>query len=130
MFLVFFLFSIGLVGLILTIFFTFNPVTQSLLIQAPFIFKPWNNPDSFFWVIMSFLGFLSSLAIYLLVKAYQISRPSYAAIYEYTYLISAGFFSWLFWGITPTFTGICGIIAIVIAGVNIAVAKPLIPKSL
>tara|TARA_A100001011_G_scaffold315649_1_gene334370 strand:- start:91 stop:1023 length:933 start_codon:yes stop_codon:yes gene_type:complete len=125
-----FLCSIGLVGLMLTIFFTYYPVTQSLLIQAPFIFKPWNSQDSFFWVIMSFLGLLSSLAIYLLVKAYQISRPSYAAIYEYTYLISAGFFSWLFWGITPTLAGICGIIAIVIAGVNIALAKPITPKSL
>ena len=118
-----FLFSIGLVGLLLTVFFTVNPVKEIYLIEAPFIFKPWINQGSFFWGVMIFLGFTSSSAIYLMIKAYQISRPSYAAIYEYTYLISAGFFSWLFWGSVPTLAGLCGIIAIVIAGINIIIAK-------
>ena len=118
-----FLFSIGLVGLLLTVFFTVNPVKETYLIEAPFIFKPWINQGSFFWGVMIFLGFTSSSAIYLMIKAYQISRPSYAAIYEYTYLISAGFFSWLFWGSVPTFASLCGIIAIVIAGINIIIAK-------
>ncbi len=118
-----FLFSIGLVGLLLTVFFTVNPVKETYLIEAPFIFKPWINQGSFFWGVMIFLGFTSSSAIYLMIKAYQISRPSYAAIYEYTYLISAGFFSWLFWGSVPTLASLCGIIAIVIAGINIIIAK-------
>ncbi len=118
-----FLFSIGLVGLLLTVFFTVNPVKETYLIEAPFIFKPWSNQGIFFWAVMIFLGFTSSSAIYLMIKAYQISRPSYAAIYEYTYLISAGFFSWLFWGSVPTFASLCGIIAIVIAGINIIMAK-------
>ena len=118
-----FLLSIGLVGLLLTVFFTVNPVKETYLIEAPFIFKPWSNQGIFFWAVMIFLGFTSSSAIYLMIKAYQISRPSYAAIYEYTYLISAGFFSWLFWGSVPTFASLCGIIAIVIAGINIIIAK-------
>jgi len=118
-----FLFSIGLVGLLLTVFFTVNPVKEIYLIEAPFIFKPWINQGSFFWAIMIFLGFTSSSAIYLMIRAYQISKPSYAAIYEYTYLISAGFFGWLFWGSVPTFASLCGIIAIVIAGINIITAK-------
>ena len=118
-----FLISIGLVGLLLTFFFTLNPVDHDLLLQAPFIFKTWSNPGTFFWFIMIFLGFSSSLAIYCIIKAYQISKPSYAAIYEYTYLISAGFFSYIFWGIVPTFTSILGIIAIVVAGTNIIAAK-------
>jgi len=62
---------------------------------------------------------LSSVAIYLIIKAYQISKPTYAAIYEYTYLISAGLFSWLFWGIFPNFYGLIGIISIIIAGIII-----------
>ena len=118
-----FLFSIGLVGLLLTVFFTVNPVKETYLIEAPFIFKPWINQGSFFWGVMIFLGFTSSSAIYLMIRAYQISKPSYAAIYEYTYLISAGFFGWLFWGSVPTFASLCGIIAIVIAGINIIIAK-------
>jgi len=118
-----FLFSIGLVGLLLTFYFTINPVEEAHLIQAPFIYQPWNNPGIFFWLVMAFLGITSSLAIYLIIKAYQISKPSYAAIYEYTYLISAGFFSWLFWGSVPSFASLCGIIAIVIAGINIILSK-------
>ena len=66
-----------------------------------------------------FLGFLSSVAIYFIIMAYQISKPTYAAIYEYTYLISAGFFSWFFWEILPNFYGLIGIIAIIIAGIII-----------
>jgi len=62
---------------------------------------------------------LSSVAIYFIIKAYQISKPTYAAIYEYTYLISAGFFSWLFWGILPNLYGFIGIITIIIAGIII-----------
>ena len=72
-----FLFSIGLVGLLLTSFYTLYPVGDSLVIQAPFIFRPWNNTDEFFWIVMIFLGFTSSLAIYLMIKAYQISRPNF-----------------------------------------------------
>ena len=72
---------------------------------------------------MIFLGLLSSVAIYLIIKAYQISKPTYAAIYEYTYLISAGFFSWLFWGIFPNYYGFIGIISIIIAGIIIVMGN-------
>ena len=42
---------------------------------------------------------------------------------RYTYLISAGFFSWLFWGIVPNFYGIIGIFSIVIAGTLIIISN-------
>ena len=114
-----FLFSIGLIGLFISLFFTFYPVNQTIFEKAPFIYRPWQNQNLYFWIIMIFLGLLSSVAIYLIIKAYQISKPTYAAIYEYTYLISAGFFSWLIWGIFPNFYGFIGIISIIIAGIII-----------
>ncbi|MFL2801632.1 MAG: DMT family transporter [Paracoccaceae bacterium] len=114
-----FLFSIGLIGLLLSLFFTFYPVNSIIFDKAPFIYRPWQNQNLNFWIIMCFLGFLSSVAIYFIIMAYQISKPTYAAIYEYTYLISAGFFSWFFWGILPNFYGLIGIIAIIIAGIII-----------
>ena len=118
-----FLFSIGLIGLIISLFFTYYPVDITISEKAPFIYRPWQGQNLYFWIIMFFLGFLSSVAIYLIIKAYQLSKPTYAAIYEYTYLISAGFFSWLFWGIVPNFYGIIGIFSIVIAGTLIIISN-------
>ena len=118
-----FLFSIGLIGLIISLFFTYYPVDVTISEKAPFIYKPWQGQNLYFWIIMFFLGFLSSVAIYLIIKAYQLSKPTYAAIYEYTYLISAGFFSWLFWGIVPNFYSFIGIFFIVIAGTLIIISN-------
>ena len=118
-----FLFSIGLIGLIISLFFTYYPVDVTISEKAPFIYKPWQGQNLYFWIIMFFLGFFSSVAIYLIIKAYQLSKPTYAAIYEYTYLISAGFFSWLFWGIVPNFYGFIGIFSIVIAGALIIITN-------
>lgn len=118
-----FLFSIGLIGLIISLFFTYYPVDVTISEKAPFIYRPWQGQNLYFWIIMFFLGFLSSVAIYLIIKAYQLSKPTYAAIYEYTYLISAGFFSWLFWGIVPNFYGFIGIFSIIIAGTLIIISN-------
>ena len=118
-----FLFSIGLIGLIISLFFTYYPVDVTISEKAPFIYRPWQGQNLYFWIIMFFLGFLSSVAIYLIIKAYQLSKPTYAAIYEYTYLISAGFFSWLFWGIVPNFYSFIGIFFIVIAGTLIIISN-------
>tara|TARA_B100001121_G_scaffold18507_1_gene14669 strand:- start:952 stop:1905 length:954 start_codon:yes stop_codon:yes gene_type:complete len=118
-----FLFSIGLIGLIISLFFTYYPVDVTISEKAPFIYRPWQGQNFYFWIIMFFLGFLSSVAIYLIIKAYQLSKPTYAAIYEYTYLISAGFFSWLFWGIVPNFYSFIGIFFIVIAGTLIIISN-------
>ena len=118
-----FLFSIGLIGLIISLFFTYYPVDVTISEKAPFIYRPWQGQNLYFWIIMFFLGFFSSVAIYLIIKAYQLSKPTYAAIYEYTYLISAGFFSWLFWGIVPNFYSFIGIFFIVIAGTLIIISN-------
>ena len=58
-----------------------------------------------------------------MTKAYQIAKTSYAAIYEYAYLLSAGIFSWAFWNVTPDIMGFCGIMLIVIDGILIALAQ-------
>ena len=117
------MFSIGLIGLIISLFFTFYPVDVTIFEKAPFIYRPWQGQNLYFWIIMFFLGFLSSVAIYLIIKAYQLSKPTYAAIYEYTYLISAGFLAGCFGGIVPNFYGIIGIFSIVIAGTLIIISN-------
>jgi drug/metabolite transporter (DMT)-like permease len=58
-----------------------------------------------------------------MTRAYQLTKTSYAAIYEYAYLISVGFFGWLFWGTVPSIISIFGILLIIAAGVIIVLAQ-------
>jgi drug/metabolite transporter (DMT)-like permease len=75
-------------------------------------------------VLISFLAFSASIAIGMMIKAYQISEASYTVVYEYFYLISAGFFGYILWDSIPNLYGIIGIILIIIAGVIISILKP------
>ena len=63
------------------------------------------------------------MALSMMTRAYQIAQTSYAAVYEYAYLISVGFFSWAFWGIVPGILSIVGIILIIFAGLVIVLAQ-------
>ncbi|MEL0207008.1 MAG: EamA family transporter, partial [Alphaproteobacteria bacterium] len=63
------------------------------------------------------------MALSMMTRAYQIAQTSYAAIYEYAYLISVGFFSWAFWGVVPGALSIAGIILIIFAGALIVQAQ-------
>ena len=116
-----FLVAIGIVGFLITIWFTVYPVDDKYLLEAPFLFKGWQETDAFYWKMIVFVGLSGATAIYLMILAYQIGRPTYSAIYEYTYLISAGFFGWYLWGTVPTFLSFIGIIAIILAGTIIAI---------
>lgn len=116
-----FLSSIGVIGLLISIFFTVNPVNSVHFDSAPFIFMGWQQTNAFYWYVMVFLGLSAALAIYFIILAYQIYKPSYSSIYEYSYLISAGFFGWLFWNQIPSLMSLIGILAIIFAGINIAI---------
>ena len=59
----------------------------------------------------------------MMTRAYQIAQTSYAAIYEYAYLISVGFFRWAFWGVVPGILSMAGIVLIIFAGVMIVLAQ-------
>ena len=117
-----FIISIGLCGFIITTLLTLFPVTTNLTEQAPFLFKGWQSVDGLFWLYMVVIAAGASLALSLMTRAYQLARTSYAAIFEYAYLISVGFFSWLFWGIVPNLISIFGILMIIFSGIVIVLA--------
>ena len=123
-----FLVSIGITGFLISMWFTFNPVEMEHLNHAPFIFMSWQKTDAYYWSILTFLGVSAALAIYFIIYAYQIYKPSYSSIFEYTYLISAGFFGWLFWGQIPSLMSVIGIFAIILAGINIALSEDILEK--
>lgn len=114
-----FLVAIGLAGGIYTTALTILPVSPGLLAEAPFLFRAWQAVDMIFWGWMVLIALGAATALSLMTRAYQLTQTSYAVIFEYVYLISAGFFSWLIWDIAPNMTSIAGILMIVMAGLVI-----------
>ena len=119
--------AIGLCGALVASSFTIFPVPDTLHTQAPFLFTGWQSVGTNFWLWMMVIAIGASLALSLMTRAYQIAKTSYAAIYEYTYLLSVGLFGWMFWDITPDLVSILGIIFIMIAGIVIVLAQQDLP---
>ena len=118
-----FLLAIGLCGALVSSTFTIYPVSNVFQQKAPFLFSGWRPLEASFCVWITIIAICTFFALSLMTKAYQIAKTSYAAIYEYAYLLSAGIFSWAFWNVTPNIMGFWGIILIVIAGIVIALAQ-------
>lgn len=118
-----FLVAIGVCGAIATTGLTLFPVPSSLLNEAPFLFRPWQMVDVTFWLWMVVIAAGASMALSLMTRAYQLTKTSYAAIYEYAYVISAGLFGWLIWGTVPNLMSAIGISLIIGAGVIIVLAQ-------
>lgn len=64
-------------------------------------------------------AWVSLLAIGLITRAYQIAEASHVAVFEYAFLISAGFWSYVLWGERPDAVGLLGIALIIASGVVI-----------
>ena len=88
--------------------------------SAPFFLQPWEVPTKqfLFFVLIQAMG--SIVGVMGLVRGYQIAEPTYVGIFEYSFLIFAGFWGWMLWGQIPDAVAFVGIIAIVTAGVMIA----------
>lgn len=118
-----FFFALGICGGLVASSFSIFPVRGSLLSEAPFLFSGWQPVDSKFWLWMFIISIGASAALSLMTRAYQIARTSYAAVYEYAYLLSVGIFGWVFWNIIPDLLSILGILFITIAGIVIVLAQ-------
>ena len=118
-----FIVSIGLCGAAVASGLTIFPASLDLLKQAPFLFRGWQNVDGQFWIWMAIIAASASLALSMMTRAYQLTKTSYAAIYEYAYIISVGFFSWFFWGEVPEMLSALGILLIILSGITIVVAQ-------
>ena len=118
-----FIVAIGLCGGAVATGLTVLPVSQELIAQAPFLFRGWQLVAVWFWIWMAAIAMGACMALSMMTRAYQIAQTSYAAIYEYAYLISVGFFSWAFWGVVPGILSIAGIVLIIFAWVLIVLAQ-------
>ena len=118
-----FIVAIGLCGGAFATGLTVVPPSQELIAQAPFLFRGWQMVDVWFWIWMAVIAIGACVALSMMTRAYQIAQTSYAAIYEYAYLISVGFFGWAFWGVVPDLLSTAGIVLIIFAGVLIVLAR-------
>jgi drug/metabolite transporter (DMT)-like permease len=74
-----------------------------------FFGRDWTLPGSFDLLLMLVIGFIAAIGFYCLSQAYCVSEASAIAPFEFTYILWAVLFGFLFWNETPgptTFVGI------------------------
>lgn len=82
-------------------------------VSLAFLSRDWIMPENADLGLMIFLGFNAAAGFYCLSKAYCLSEASAIAPYEYTYIIWAIVFGFVFWNEVPAATTMLGVIILV-----------------
>ncbi|MEM6986153.1 MAG: DMT family transporter, partial [Pseudomonadota bacterium] len=115
--------ALGLLGSVSLVLW--NTVAPSLPPGTPsFIALGWQTPSSMATALTLFHALCASLAIGLLTFAYQRGLPTRVAVLEYTLLVFAAIFAWLFWQELPTKLAVAGMLLIALSGVIITYQAP------
>jgi drug/metabolite transporter (DMT)-like permease len=62
---------------------------------------------------------VSVVGVALITRSYQVAEASYVSVFEYTFLLSAGFWGYMLFGEMLDLTAILGVTFIVLAGIII-----------
>ena len=108
----------GLIWAVLAPAFISGPVPP----EAAFIVKGLVWADAFIWFWVGLMAVLTVLSIWMLARAYQIAETSYAVVYEYSYLISAGLVGIWLWQAQFSLSSLGGMALIVLSGLIITSA--------
>lgn len=84
-----------------------------------FFASGWQSVAPQTLAVVAAQAWVSLLAIGMITRAYQMAEASHVAVFEYAFLISAGFWSYVLWGEAPDMPGLLGIALIIAAGVTI-----------
>lgn len=116
--------ALGIFGFIGMILLNVLAVPEAWRLAAPFFFTGWVTPTEkfFFWTAIQAVG--SIVAVTGLIRGYQVAEPTYIAVFEYSFLIFAGFWGWMLWQEIPDVLGFVGILLIIAAGVIITFRAP------
>ena len=114
-----FFFALGLLGTVGMVVLTHVDIPDAWQVAAPFFFWGWKplTVEFLFWTTIQAFG--SLVAVAGLIRGYQIADPTFVGVFEYSFLIFAGFWGWVIWDEFPNPTGMAGIVAIILAGVLI-----------
>ncbi len=84
-----------------------------------FLVRGWIAPDDVDLVLMVLLGFIAAIGFYCLSKAYCSAEASAIAPFEFTYIVWAVIFGYLFWREVPAGSTIVGILILVCSSLYI-----------
>ena len=119
---------IGIFGFVGSVFLTYLDLSPETIALAPFFLTGWQpiTSEFLFWTVIQASG--SLIAVAGLIKGYQVAEPTFVAIFEYSFLIFAGFWGWIIWSQIPDGIGMFGIALIMGAGIVITMRSlPLKP---
>ena len=109
----------GLLGAVGLLVFSIFEVPDRWSDTAAHLTGGWVEPTGrfMFWTFIQCIG--SLVAVTGLIRGYQIAEPTYLAVFEYSFLIFAGFWAWMLWNEIPDAIAFIGIAMIVSAGIVI-----------
>ena len=87
-----------------------------------FLVRPWSVPTERDFLLMASCGVIAAVAMSLLTQAYRIAEANRVSVIEYTGMIWAPLWGYLFFAETPRWTTLVGMALIVAAGVGAAQA--------
>jgi drug/metabolite transporter (DMT)-like permease len=107
-------------GLIATILLALANLDGETQATAPFLLGEWGAMGVREWGVMALLGALMALYSAGTAKAYQIAPPSIIATFDYSYLVSAALWGFVFFAEQPDLLTACGMVLITAAGLLVA----------
>jgi drug/metabolite transporter (DMT)-like permease len=81
-----------------------------------FLVRPWALPTSKDFLLMAACGVIAAIAMSLLTQAYRLAEANLVTVFEYTGMIWAPLWGFLFFGEIPRWTTLIGMALIVAAG--------------
>jgi len=85
-------------------------------VEAGFFAMGWQPPTPRFWMLTLVQAVGSLIAVYCITRAYLIAEAAFVGVFEYMFLLTAGFWGWLLWRQLPDLVTTIGIVLIVCAG--------------
>ena len=81
-----------------------------------FLVRPWVTPTPKDFLLMAACGVIAAIAMSLLTQAYRLAEANLVTVFEYTGMIWAPLWGFLFFGEIPRWTTLIGMLLIVAAG--------------
>lgn len=107
--------ALGIFGLFGLTYFTIFPISG----ESTFLTKGLVWPTFNFNLIVFVQAVVSVAGVALITRGYQIADASYVSVFEYSFLISAGFWGYMLFGELLDVNGLIGVILISSAGIII-----------
>lgn len=100
-------------------------LSGTLVIDSPhpsllFFARDWVVPEQFDLLLILAIGAIAAIGFYCLSKAYCMAEASALAPFEFTYIIWAVVFGYLFWNEVPGMTTIVGVLILVSSSLYIS----------